>query len=113
MAEAGGRSSFQDGDRPVHTFMVLTDGCPILVMTIHGDPEHPEVRAALERRGYRRFISWTVPVESIRSIYGTRFEVIEANLDDRRPLRILDFDGDKVFDHVVLANLDRPVTCDL
>ena len=99
----------KDRSTPAQTYLILTEAGPILIMTIHAEAAHPEVRAAMRRRGYSKFIAYPVPADRVHSAYGVPFEVIAANLDETRPVRVLDFDGVRVFHNVPLSQLDSSV----
>jgi hypothetical protein len=92
--------------------MVLTGNGPILVLTTCPAACHPRLHEALARRGFEKYIACEVPLEAVRRSYGPAFEVIAANLDEERPVRVIDYDGLRVFRNVSLSDIDDPVSCD-
>lgn len=95
-----------DGAMPAPaTHLVMTEGGPILVVILGSDVERSVLQSELQRRGYEKFISWVVPSDDVREKYPDRFDVIATLLDADQPLRVLDYDGQRVFRSVSLERL--------
>ena len=93
----------------LQTYLALTEGGALLVVAISDGDTEVHLREGLRRRGHRKFIAWPVPADEVRRAYGVVFRVIAAGLSPEQPLRVVDFDGARVFDNLSLAGLDAPL----
>jgi hypothetical protein len=64
---------------------------------------------ALRRRGIDKFIAYEVPVDAVHRLYGVPFEVVAADLEHGKDLRVLDFNGPHIFDSFSLSELGQPI----
>ena len=78
-------------------YLLLTSSGPILIVTLLDSADHPRLRRELARRGVGSTIAWKVPKAEVRQAYGGDVEEMVDNLDTERPLRVVDFDGRRVF----------------
>jgi hypothetical protein len=51
----------------------------------------------LRRIGCLKFIAREVPIEQVRCLYGRLYDVIEEAIDRGCPLRVLDYNGRRIF----------------
>jgi hypothetical protein len=93
----------------LQTYLALTDGGALLVVAISNGDTETHLREGLRRRGHRKFIAWPVPADEVCRAYGVVFQVIAAGLSPEQPLRVVDFEGARVFDNLSLAGLDAPL----
>jgi len=93
-------------------YMVMTERGPFLVLVLGGDTAETILRNEMRRRGHPKFFAWPLPPDDIRNAYGASFEIIEDGLCRELPLRVLDFDGTRVFENTSFAHLGHPVFCE-
>ena len=92
-------------------YLLLTTSGPILVVTLLEAADHPRLREELARRGFDSYLAWRVPYAEVRRAYGGDVEEMVGNLDPERPLRVVDFDGRRVFRRLHLSRLEDPLVC--
>ena len=100
-----------DLDGPVErtrtkAYLVLTEGGAILVLTNYPGIGDQRLTAMLRRKGLHKFIAYPVPLEHVRQLYGVPFEVIAAELQRVQGVRVLDYDGARIFRRFSLSALD-------
>jgi hypothetical protein len=91
----------------MRSYLVLTETGPILAVTSCQSATDGRLRAALVRKGIDKFIAHEVPVDYVHRLYGVPFEVIAADLEKGKEVRVLDFNGRHIFDSVSLSRLGR------
>ena len=104
---------YQAVDHEPLLFMVMTGDGPLLVLTLGGNDADTILRNGMRLRGYGKFMAWPLPPDEVRAAYGTSFEVIEKGLRGDQPMRVLDFDGARVFENIVFAQLGSPLPFDV
>jgi hypothetical protein len=93
----------------MRSYLVLTETGPILTVTSCPSATDRRLRAALTRKGIDKFIAYEVPVDYVHRLYGVPFEVIAADLEQGKDVRVLDFNGRHIFASVSLAKLGQSV----
>ena len=78
--------------------IVLTGTGPLLILSSYLSIDDPGFVNKLKAKGIMKFISFEVPIEQCKDIYGSTFDVIAEDLKKKNDLRILDFDGHHIFD---------------
>jgi len=71
--------------------------------------EDPDLLAALEAKGIRKFIGFTIPVELARERYGRHFDVVVQGIHETDELRVIDFLGSRAFNLFSFEELGEPV----
>jgi len=93
----------------MRSYLVLTENGPLLVMTSRSCITEEGLLESLHHKGVDKFIAYEVPVDRIHEFYGLPFEVIAADLERGKDLRVLDFDGPHIFDCLALADLGQDI----
>ena len=93
----------------MRSFLILTENGPLLVMTSHSCITEKTLLESMRLRGIDKFIAYEVPAERLHSFYGVPFEVIAADLERGKDMRVLDFDGLQIFDRVSFDDLGQAV----
>jgi hypothetical protein len=93
----------------MRSYLVLTESGPLLVMTAHSCITEEGLLESLRHKGIDKFIAYEVPVDRLHDYYGLPFEVIAADIERGKELRVLDFDGPHIFECVQLSELGRAV----
>ena len=79
------------------TFLLITGGGPLMILTSHGSIENPVLLEKLLAKGIVKFIAYEVPIDLARQRYGGHFKVVANDLHETDDLRILDYSGDRAF----------------
>jgi hypothetical protein len=93
----------------MRSYVVLTENGPILVMTARSVITDDSLLDSLHRRGVDKFIAYEVPTDGLHESYGLPFELIAADLQKGKDLRVLDFDGRNIFDCLRLSELGQGI----
>ena len=86
----------------VRAVIVFTGTGPLLILNSYPSSNDPGFVNKLKTKGIMKFISFEVPIEQCKDIYGSTFDVIAEDLQKKNDLRILDFDGHHIFDSFCL-----------
>lgn len=97
----------------MRSYLVLTENGPLLVLTSRPSITEEVLLESLHNKGVDKFIAYEVPVDRVHEFYGLPFEVIAADLERGKELRVLDFDGSNIFDCLSLADLGRDIHYEL
>ena len=87
--------------------IVFTGTGPILILTTYesfGDEKFVE---KLDLKKIKKFIAYEVPLDLVKKKYGQQFDVIMKDVKQTDDLRVLDFDGHKVFYSFSFADLGQ------
>jgi hypothetical protein len=87
----------------------FTGSGPIVLLTSYASLEAPHLVEKLGAKGIDRFIAYEVDVDEARKRYGRHFEVILKDLQQTDDLRVLDYDGHRVFRNFSLRGLKQPI----
>jgi hypothetical protein len=87
---------------------VFSGSGPLLILTSYPSVDDPRFVAKLQAKGVRKFMAWEVGIERCREVYGYGFRDIVADLQREDDLRVLDFDGHRIFLNFSLAELREP-----
>ncbi len=93
----------------MRSFLVLTENGPLLVLTSSESITEENLLDSLHRKGIDKFIAYEVPVERVHEFYGVPFEIIAADLESGKDLRVVDFDGPHIFSCLSFSDLGRQV----
>ena len=89
--------------------LVVSGSGPLLLLSSYPAIDHPELIAKLKTKGLGKFLAWEVPIDRCRDIYGYTFRDIAEELRTRDDLRVLDFDGHRIFLNLSLRGLGKPL----
>ncbi len=79
------------------SFMLMTGGGPIVILTSQGSIENPILLEKLLAKGIDKFVAYEVPIDLAEQRYGNHFKVVANDLHETDDLRILDYSGDRAF----------------
>ncbi len=89
--------------------ILFTGTGPIIVLTSYASLNAPNFVEKLAVKGIGKFIAYEVPVEAVKTKYGKHFEIIMNDLHQSDDLRVLDYDGHRVFRNFTLSQLGQPI----
>ena len=88
--------------------VVFTGSGPILILTTYASFASPDFIEKLEAKGLNKFIAYEVPVELAKKKYGQHFDVIMKDVKQDDDLRVLDYNGHRVFHNFSFKDLGIP-----
>jgi hypothetical protein len=88
--------------------IVFSGSGPLLILTSYPSIDDPRFVAKLQAKGVRKFMAWEVDIGRCRGLYGYGFRDIVADLQKEDDLRVLDFDGHRIFLNFSLVELREP-----
>jgi hypothetical protein len=89
--------------------VVFSGSGPLLLLSSYARLDEPALVAKLRAKGIRKFIAYEVPVERCVDLYGFSYRDIVADLQKEDDLRVLDFDGHRIFLNFSLREMGEPV----
>jgi len=87
----------------------FTGSGPIVILTSYASLTAPNFMEKLEAKGINKFIAYEADMEEVKKKYGKHFEVIMRDLHQTDDLRVLDYDGHRVFRNFTLSKLGKPM----
>ena len=88
--------------------IVFSGNGPLLIVTSYPSIDDPRFIAKLKAKGIRKFMAWEVGIDHCGELYGYGFRDIVADLQKEDDLRMLDFDGHRIFLNFSLSELREP-----
>jgi hypothetical protein len=88
--------------------IIFTGTGPILILTTYDSFTDVKLIEKLSLKGIKKFMAYEVPLEVVKKKYGQQFDVIMKDVKQSDDLRVLDFDGHKVFYSFSFADLGEP-----
>ena len=85
--------------------LVLSGSGPLLLLSSYPAIDDRELIAKLRAKGLAKFLAWEVPVEHLKDLYGYAFRDIAEQLETHGDMRVLDFDGHRIFLNLSLRDL--------
>ena len=85
---------------------------PILVLTTYSSFEDRKFVEKLAAKGIRKFIAYEVPVDQVKAQYGLHFDLVMTDVKQADDLRVMDFDGHRVFYNFSLHELGSSYLCE-
>ena len=89
--------------------LLLTASGPLLILTSHESLRDPNLLGKLKHKGIGKFVAFEVPVSLARERYGGHFQAVESDLHETDDLRVLDFNGQRVFQLFRFDELGAPI----
>jgi hypothetical protein len=91
------------------SLLLLTASGPLLVLTSHESLRDPKLLDALKGRGIGKFVAFEVPLTLAKERYGGHFQVVENDLHETDDLRVLDLNGQRIFQLFRFDELGTPI----
>jgi hypothetical protein len=79
------------------TFLLITGSGPLMILTSHESLKDHKLLDKLLGKGIDKFIGYEVPYDLAMQRYAGHFTVVANDLHETDDLRILDFNGERVF----------------
>jgi len=91
------------------SLLLFTATGPVLVLTSHESLHDAKLLGALKARGIGKFVAFEVPHTLAKERYGGHFQVVENDLHETDDLRVLDFNGQRIFQLFRFDELGTPI----
>jgi hypothetical protein len=104
-----GEKNENRGGIPMKGGVFFTGSGPIVIVTSYDSFTAPPFLEKLTAKGLKKFIAYEVPVEVLKKKYKKHFDVIMNDLHQTDDLRVLDYDGHRVFNNFTLSSLREPL----
>lgn len=88
--------------------LVFSGSGPLLILSSYPTVDHPDLLAKLKAKGLLKFIAYEVPIDRCKDLYGFTWRDIAADLETADDMRVLDFDGHRIFLNLSLRTLGEP-----
>lgn len=88
------------------TFLLFTQDGPILILSKSDSIQQSELPEKLP--AYGKFVSWEIPVDSIKSCYSAHFEQVLKDPKQSDDLKVIDDNGEQVFLNISFKTLGQP-----
>lgn len=89
--------------------LVISGSGPLLILSSYPAIDDPALIGKLRAKGLAKFLAWEVPVDHLRDLYGYTFRDISEQLETRDDMRVLDFDGHRIFLNLSLRDLGEHI----
>jgi hypothetical protein len=89
--------------------LLLTANGALVILTSYPSAQDPGLIQRLQQKGIGKFIAYEIPVALVSDRYGGHFVVVQHALDQTDDLRVLDFDGQRIFKLFKFAELGTPI----
>jgi hypothetical protein len=87
----------------------FTSTGPILLLTSYDSLVNPKLIKKLDTKGIKKYIAYEVDEDTLKQKYGNHYDVILEDLHQTDDLRVLDYDGQHVFQSFSLKELGTPI----
>jgi hypothetical protein len=77
--------------------IIFTGTGPILILTTYESLEDRKFIEKLAAKGIKKFIAYDVPLDQVKEQYGQHFDAVMGDVKQTDDLRVLDFDGHRIF----------------
>ena len=89
--------------------LLMTASGPLLVLSSHDSPEDDVFLGKLKAKGIEKFMAYPLDVENLEKQYGGHFAKVVQDLHETDDLRVLDYNGQRIFQMIELDKLGSPV----
>lgn len=92
----------------MRSILLLTSNGPLLILTSCRSLTDPALLQKLKGKGIVKFVAFEVPSPLAKDRYGAHFHAVEDDLHETDDLRVLDFDGHRIFQLFRFDELGAP-----
>jgi hypothetical protein len=93
----------------VKGILVFGGSGPLIILSSYPSIDDPDLIAKLRAKGLQKFIAYEIPIDRCRDLYGYTYRDIVEDLQEHDDMRVLDFDGHRIFLNVSLRGLGRGI----
>jgi hypothetical protein len=88
--------------------LLITAGGPLLVLSSLSAVDDDVLIGKLRNKGVSKFMAYELPLEEVKAKYGGHFHAVAHDPRESDDLRVLDFNGHRIFDLFRLDSLGQP-----
>ncbi len=88
--------------------IIFTGTGPILILTSYSSLTDPHLAAKLQAKGVERYLAYELPLDKVKEVYGTHYDAVVNDVQQKDDLRVLDYNGHNVFYNFDLRELTQP-----
>lgn len=92
--------------------LLMTASGPLLVLSSHASPEDDVFLGKLRAKGIEKFMAYSLDTAVLEHKYGGHFTKVVQDLHETDDLRVLDYNGQRIFQMIELGKLGAPVIHD-
>ena len=89
-------------------YLLFTASGPVVILSSHESPTDEVFLAKMKAKGVEKFIAYDLPWDEVKTRYGGHFQTVLNDLHESDDLRMLDFNGQRVFQLFRLDQLGKP-----
>jgi hypothetical protein len=89
-------------------FYLMTGTGSLLIMTSYPSLDDPVFLQKMSAKGIEKFLAYSVPVELAKQWYGNHFGIVAQDLRPNGDLRVLDYNGNRVFERLSFEEIGHP-----
>jgi hypothetical protein len=86
----------------------FTGSGAVLILTSHDSLSDPGLIEKLQAKGIDKYIAFEVPMNMVQNRYGTHYKTVMNDLKQEDDLRVMDFDGRRVFQRFNFSEMGQP-----
>lgn len=91
------------------SFLLLAASGPLLVLTSHKSATDEKLLQEMKLRGVDKFVAFEVPIALTKKRYGGHFQAVQSDPHERGDLKVLDFNGQRIFQLFRFDELGVPI----
>lgn len=92
--------------------LLMTASGPLVVLSSLAALDDDVLIGKLRVKGVEKFMAYDLPLEEVETKYGGHFQAVVNDLHQSDDLRVLDFNGHRIFDLFRLDGLGQPFVYD-
>jgi hypothetical protein len=96
------------GGRGMKALMLICGSGPMLILSSHESLTDDVFLGKLKSKGVDKFIAYELPWDKVKASYGGHFQTVLHDLHETDDLRVLDVNGQRVFNLFRLDELGEP-----
>lgn len=89
--------------------LLMTASGPFVILSSHESPLDDVFLSKLKAKGIEKFIAYEIMIEDAKNRYGGHFSKVMQDLHETDDLRVLDYNGQRIFDLFRLDQLGEPI----
>lgn len=89
--------------------LLMTASGPFIILSSHQSPLDDVFLSKLRAKGIEKFIAYEIAIERAEEYYGGHYSKVMQDLHETDDLRVLDYNGQRIFGLFRLDELGTPI----
>jgi hypothetical protein len=89
--------------------LLMTASGPFVILSSHESPLDDVFLSKLRAKGVEKFIAYELEIDDAKNRYGGHFTKVLQDLHETDDLRVLDYNGQRIFELFRLDELGQPI----